>query len=41
MCDVADAYEEMFERTLHSAIKSETSGDYCKLLNKLLGDHHH
>ena len=39
LIDIADAYEEMFERTLHSAIKSETSGDYCRLLLRLLGDH--
>ena len=34
--DIADAYEEMYKQSLAEAIRKETSGDYLKMLLKLL-----
>ncbi len=37
MGDIAEAYQEMFDTSLEKGIKSETSGDYRRMLLKMLG----
>jgi len=38
LANIKHEYEKIYGRTLLSAVKSETSGDYCKALLALIGD---